>query len=410
MRLPCLFTLIAALGSCTTESSSESPIEQPECRTSTQCSGAKPLCGKDGSCQALPIGHQLGVGDGTPASVAIVPIYQPDQPLEATDIGFHPTRPNELWVLRRAFESSKPCDEDNKTAAGCAALESTVAIVVNAGMPDVSWKVYKDPNAWHFMRRAPAFAFGANDTFASCAEARTANFLDDQVDYIGPTLWSSDPMKFTKQPLGGNGAHLDMLHGSPFSMGIAHDQANSYWVFNGKLGSLDRYDFKLDHGPGQEDHSDGEMRRYVQGQLTRAPGIPSHMAIEQSSRELYVADTGKARIIKLAMESGTPAGKATPNYDGLKVYQRIDGAMLEEVVPPGTLTAPSGLELHDDLVFVSDNATSRLYAFDLDGKLVRMLDTGMPPGTLAGLAFGPDGRLYFADKLKGWVYRIEPVL
>jgi outer membrane protein assembly factor BamB len=87
----------------------------------------------------------------------------------------------------------------------------------------------------------------------------------------------------------------------------------------------------------------------------------------------------------------------------------MDGAVLVDVVPPGSLEAPSGLEVRNGLLYVSDNVTSRFHAFDMmSGQLVRTLDTGLPPGSLAGLTFGPDGKVYFVDILSARVYRIDP--
>jgi hypothetical protein len=388
-----------------------SSASEPEtqCQVSAECSGDTPWCNA-GACVPLPSGYQLGVGDGTPGSVSLVAVYTPERSIEVTDVAFHPDRPEELWVLRREIESAEPCEENNSTRQGCASLEGSIAVVWNAGTPQARSQVFKDPNAWHFMRRPPAFAFGDNGTFATVGEARTGNFLDDPIDYMGPALWSSDLALFTVQPPGGNGSHLDMLHSSPFGVGIAHEAHNVYWVFNGQIGSLDRYDFREDHGPGQEFHGDGEMLRYVSGELLRKPGVPGHLALDRSTRELFAADTGNGRIVKLSIDTGTPGARATPNYDFLSVFDEIDGATLVELVAAGMLEAPSGLVLHAGLLFVSDNAKGMLHAFDREGKLVRSLDTGLPAGSLAGLAIGPDDRLYLADMPSGTVYRVDPKL
>ncbi|AUX37695.1 MULTISPECIES: hypothetical protein [Sorangium] len=71
---------------------------------------------------------------------------------------------------------------------------------------------------------------------------------------------------------------------------------------------------------------------------------------------------------------------------------------------------PSGIEVHEGIVYATDHATSRFYAFDLTGRLVRTLDTGLPAGSLAGFTFGPDGKLYFVDLRSSRVYRIDPIL
>jgi hypothetical protein len=381
------------------------------CQANAECAGqpAPSYCEPATSlCVRLPAGYPLGKGDGTPASVTLTRVYEPSRAREATDLAFNPLRPDELWVLLRDYPSDKPCTE--ASSSGCLALEGQVAIISAAGSDAPSTKLLGDPNAWHFMRQPTALAFGEGATFATCAEARTGNYLDDPYDYIGPTLWSSDLGVFAIQPPGLNGSHLDMLHGTPWCMGIAHEQANAYWLFNGNVGALDRIDFKMDHGPGHDNHADGEYLRYAEGAFLRVPGVPSHLEYHGASNRVFVADTGNKRVAALDAKSGTNAAKTGPNYDGLRVFDTMAGAVVTDVVATGTLEQPSGLAIHDDLLYVTDHATSRFYAYSLDGSLVRTLDIGLPMGTLAGLTFGADGKIYFVDQLTSAVYRIDPKL
>jgi hypothetical protein len=344
-------------------------------------------------------GRQLGT-----TSAFLVDVYKSDTPRQATDLAFHPQRP-ELWVLLREFVDGPPCTEAEQH--GCDELEGSVAIVSNAGgaTPTAVWK--KDANAWHFMRTPTGIDFGSDGTFATCSEARTGNFEDQSVDYNGPTLWSSDPAIFTFQLPGMNGSHLDMLHESPHCMGIGHERANVYWAFNGLLGALDQYDFVEPHSPGNSDHSDGRLLRWVEGSLLRKPGVPSHVVYEPETARVYVADTGHGRVVALDTKSGTP-GADIVTAEQMASAKSVTGARLIEIVAPGVLTAPSGIEIKYKVVFVTDNATSRIHAFDLEGKLLRYLDTGLPPGSLAGIAIGPDDRLYIADLATSQVRRIEP--
>ncbi len=353
-------------------------------------------------------GGVIGLGDGALGSVGIAQIYAPEQALEVTDIAFHPDRTNELWVLRRPYPSSQPCDENNATAAGCNALEGSIAVIVDPGTEQVKATAYKDPNAWHFMRRPPAFAFGDNGTFATVAEARTGNFLDSVIDYEGPTLWSSNLAMFGVEPPGKNGSHLDMLHTSAFGMGIAHEIDNVYWVFNGQKGSIDRYDFHGDHGPGNDDHSDGEVARYIEGQLTRLENVPSHMVFDSSDGSLYIADAGAGRVVRLDTTSGTAGSPMLPNYDQLANARMMTGATLEEVVGAGSITVPSGLALHEGVLYITDNATGIIHAVSLTGEALRTLDTGLAAGELAAFTVGPDGKGYYANKQTGDIFRIDP--
>ena len=346
-------------------------------------------------------GHQLG--DGTPGSTTLVNVYQSDTPRQATDLAFHPLRP-ELWVLLREFVEGPPCTQAEQRS--CNLLRGSVAIVSNAGgaSPTAVWK--QDANAWHFMRTPTGIDFGSDGTFATCSEARTGNFEDETYDYNGPTLWSSDPAIFTIEPPGGNGSHLDMLHETPHCMGIGHERANVYWAFNGKLGALDRYDFAQAHIPGAADHSDGQLTRWVEGSLLRKAGVPSHVVFEPESARLYVADTGHGRVVALDTKSGTPGADFFTAED-MASARSVTGASLIEIVAPGVLTAPSGVEIKDKVLFVTDNATSKIHAFDLEGKPLRSLDTGLPAGSLAGIAVGPDDRVYLVDLARAQALRVD---
>ena len=52
--------------------------------------------------------------------------------------------------------------------------------------------------------------------------------------------------------------------------------------------------------------------------------------------------------------------------------------------------------------------TSKIHAFKTDGTPIRSLDTGLPPGSLAGLAVSPEGVLFFVEKPTSKVFRIDP--
>lgn len=359
-------------------------------------------------------GGAAGVPLGTPAeqALALFPpgatlttIYSSAAQRSATALAFNPSVGGELWVTLRQFPVSAPCTQSDPS--GCRALIGEVALVATRE-PVPTAVLKQDGNAWHFMRRPTSIAFGDNGNLATCAEARTGNYEDEPIDYVGPTLWSSDPEIFGVKPQPGqNGTHLDMLHATPFCMGIAHERDNVYWTFNGKLGALDRYDFKEPHVIGGEDHSDGEVHRYVEGELARTPEVPSHLVVHDESGGVFVADTGHGRVVRLSPGTGEISGPISDNYDALRVAARIEGAELSEFASDG-FVRPSGLAIHGGVLLVTDNATSRVHALALsDGAPLRTYDTGLAEGSLSGVAVGPDGRVYLTDLLAGSVYRVD---
>lgn len=398
-----------SVGDDTTSLADTAEAPTVECTDDQGCAvfADRPLCNvAAGVCEALPPGHLIGWRDGSAGSVDLTLIHQPRNSIESTDLEFHPER-DELWVVNRNFHVGGLCVESNPFSPRCRSYRSTVTIIFAPGAPEQRVETREDENSFHFMRRVPAMAMGAHDTWATCGEAATGNFDDDPTTYIGPTLWSSDLDVFAR-PSGANGSHLDMLHETPWCVGIAHERDNVYWLFNGEVGSIDRVDFHEDHGPGNDDHSDGEVHRYIEGFLTRVPHVPSHLEFDHRDDMLYVVDTGAARVIKLDTTTGTYGGPLHPVWEELAAHGVMDDAVGDIVVGSGTLDLPSGIALHDDVIYVSDHATSRLYAFDHGGRLLRELDTGLPEGTLAGITVGPDDRLYFVDMRLGSVYRLDP--
>ncbi len=352
---------------------------------------------------------QLGTGDHTASSVTLTEIANGATGLlsRPRDLAFNPRVPDELWTV--SFN------------------DDSVLVVHDASKDSRRPVRYKDPFAFHFLEQPSSIAFGADattigkpGTFGTCQESRnTYDNMQAHNDFMGPALWSSDLTVFAQSNPHGLGTHLDMLHGSPNCMGIAHEKDNIYWVFGGKrhsgtaaqrqepIPALVRYDFGQDHGIGADDHSDGRIWQYADNLVKDVPGIPSHLVYEQSTKLLWVADTGNARIATMDTMSGTIGGPLF-GQEPLISYDRMIDATVTTFTTDVTLVRPSGLELFEEFVFVSDNQTSIIHAFDKSGVRVNWIETGLPAGALSGMAFGPDGKLYFVDMLGNRVLRIDP--
>lgn len=371
------FLLLACAAGCSSSSDSPAtPVGEPP--------AAK--CESPAGCGAEAKATEIGRGDGTAASVTFTEMYKATAAAKLVDLAFHPDRKSELWVVGYG---------DNSTHVG-----------VDADSDAPAWKRYVDPAARHFMHKPPAIAMGEGNTFGTCGDNDNSQ-NGEANEFMGPALFSADLSVFATRATG-LGSHLDMLHASPFCRGIAHAGGNSYWVFNALTKSLDKYNFGTDHGPGNDDHSDGEIYRYASGQVRGASdGTPSHVFFDKEDNFLYVADTGNQRIARLDTTKGTK-GDRLPRNEPLKESAVMEGTDVEVVVDAGTLEEPSGIEIKNGLIYVTDAATSSFHVFDKSGTLLRSLATDLPAGSLAGFTFGPDGKIWFTDKVEGRVLRIDP--
>jgi len=322
------------------------------------------------------------------------------------DLEFHPnpSRQNELWVVNRATDS--------------------ITIISNAGQPGQSSDNRKDAFGYHFMEEVGAIAFGQSHTefdyiFATAQETR--NTYDGQAppdNFMGPALWPSSLSHFAiENQNNGNGrlgSHLDMLHESPNGMGIAHDSGNAYWYNDGYYEELVYYDFQNDHDTGGDDHDDGIVRRYVEITPTRSANIPGHMILDKTNGILYISDTGADRILWVnthdtSTTSTNIMGSNTQMDPVLAEYSEIRG--VEWGVLTTSLSSPSGIALHGDTLFVSQNANGKISAFNLtsDGKSASHMQTvNTNANSIMGLEVGPNDKLWYVDAGLNRVVRLDP--
>jgi hypothetical protein len=321
-----------------------------------------------------------------------------------SDIEFSPVTPYELWIV-------------NKDDPSISIFDDVRAATITGEKVDTS----NGPGAWtHFLSSVSGICWGANTstsgngwTFATSQDSNNGGN-----NFMGPTLWSGDRsvLRYSVSPM--NTSHLDMLHSNTYGKGIAHESGNIYWTiglcYDSVLNStpqvaLTRYDFAADHGPGNSFHDDGVKWHYVMGQVSTKAGVNSGMAYNASNQMLYVCDTGNGRVVALHTTSGTQAAGTLASFSGDGVDYEVTGATLNVIVGPGgVLTDPSGLELYNNTLYIADNATGIIHAFDLNGNRLNWLDTGRGVGALSGLDMGPDGKLYFVDVTSDQIFRIDP--
>ena len=320
------------------------------------------------------------------------------------DLEFHPnpSRQNELWVVNRATDS--------------------ITIISNAGQSGQSSQNRQDAYGYHFMEEVSALAFGQSHSefdyiFATSQETR--NTYDGQAppnDFMGPALWPGSLSHFAIENQANQklGSHLDMLHESPNGMGIAHDSGNAYWYNDGFYEELVYYDFNNDHDTGGDDHDDGIVRRYVEITPTRNANIPGHMILDKANGILYISDAGAGRVLWVNTDDTTTTstnimGSSTQMDPVLSEYSEIRG--VEWGILATSLSAPSGIALHGDTLFVSQNSNGKISAFDLatDGKsatLMQTVDTNA--NSIMGLEVGPNDKLWYVDAALNRVVRLDP--
>lgn len=289
----------------------------------------------------------------------------------------------------------------------------SVSIFFDANGPNQKSEFRRDSHAGHFMIRASALAIGHNGNFATVHEIQNTN--SQSPTFMGPALWSTDTSIFARleqsnwEPSTLLGSHLDMLHQSPFAMGIAHDNANAYWVFDGYSGNICKYDFKAPHIVGGDDHADGEIYRYSDVSVKRKNGVPSHMALDKQNNWLYIVDGGNNRIIRMKTTSGTDAGGLSPDpgaNEPLAKYRNMTGATVEVLVSSG-LTSPCGIDYKDNRIVVTDNATGEIIIYDVSSAPATEVGRIQSDAGIMGVRIDWDNGIWFVNRNKRQLVKIE---
>ncbi|MBS1151357.1 MAG: putative secreted protein [Myxococcaceae bacterium] len=339
-----------------------------------------------------PLANAFGINGTVSASRITLTVISDKLMYRPSALAFKPGE-GSLWVVNRGDDST--------------------VIIDNPGKPTQKVARFFDDSA-HFLNNPTQIAF-------SKLKSEFAVSLDSVNDYngqaqgnlfTGPTLFTSNRSQFE----GGSQSHLDMLHHSPKAMGIAAgarpttaaSDTREYWVFNGMAGSIDRYFFNKPHALGADDHSDGIAIRYAAGQLKRLADVPSHLAFDATSRQLYIADTGNRRVVRLDTRTAINTATRIAAYHGETPLHSLPGTRVTVIADEADgLSKPSGLLVKSGLVVVGDQATGKIKVFSVGGIFKGEVDTRLGSGKLGGLAEGPDGKLYFLDSVGGRVLRLD---
>jgi len=318
------------------------------------------------------------------------------------DLDFHssPERENELWVIN---EVSAMFDG---TSGG-----STVTYY-NAGTEN-QWADYrKDSFSAHFMHTASAIAFSENGTFANALDVQDAN--NNSGGYFsGCTLWDSDTSIYARVYQNGPllGSHWDMIHQSPYSIGIAGEVDNIYWLFDGYHSTIVKYDFQEPHEHGGDNHYDGLVYRHDDVQVMREPGLSSHIDIDENTGWLYICDTGNQRLLRMNINSGQFAESLDTYGEYLEVYARMEGTEWEEI-PSSGLINPTGLDVYNGRLLISDYANGDIIIFDIDEDQpveLGKFETGLAEEVM-GIKVSHDGSIWYVCTNANELHQVTTVL
>ncbi len=307
-------------------------------------------------------------------------------------------------------------DADNGDVYGMmASAGGSNVLFFNTGLPEQTSEYRKDAFSGHFMNTASSMSFDNQGYFANTIDCQDGNNNSNGY-FAGPTLWDADLDIYAMVNQNGPllGSHLDMLHQSPYGVGIEYaGEGNIYWVFDGFHSAIVRYDFYNPHQYGGDDHSDGRIWRYGEVAVSREPGISSHMVLDETAGWLYIADTGNSRIIRFNVNSGEFAYNLSPYGEPLAQYRMMENAEWEVVINTG-LQKPSGIDIYkgedgDDRLIVGDFETGEIiiYNISVDTPIeIGRFETGYI-NNLMGLVVGPNQNIYYVNYQRNELVQIE---
>lgn len=321
-----------------------------------------------------------------------------------TDLDFNleTGRESELWIMNQVNRN------DN--------FGGSTVMFTNPGTETQESQYEYDMRGGHFLIRASSIAFGDKGTWASAHAVRDANGNPDPNGvFCGPTMWSSDLSIYARigqtqwgNP-GPNGSHLDMVHQTPYGMGIAHEADNIFWVYDGWSGNIIRYDFKEPHEPGGDYHGDAVLHRFTEVEVGLLTDVPSHIDLDKESGWLYIVDGENKRILRMNINTGSKIGDL-PHANGEPLAELAEYTGVEwEVLIDSGLDTPCGIDYHEGRIVVSDNATGEIIIYDVsgDGGASEMGRINTGEVSIMGVKVGPEGHIWYVDYATNRLVRID---
>jgi DNA-binding beta-propeller fold protein YncE len=135
------------------------------------------------------------------------------------------------------------------------------------------------------------------------------------------------------------------------------------------------------------------------------------MEIDPVSGWLYIADTGNERILRMDPNSGSIAQNLNPYGESLAGYWLMSGTDWN-IVADTDLTYPTGLDIYEDRLLVSDYANGDIIVYDITQDPVVELgriETGLS-NEIMGLKVSPEGAIWYVCTNANELYQITTML
>lgn len=301
------------------------------------------------------------------------------------DLDFNPNQAKQLWIANFGTLNSG----------------GNMVVVSNAGESNQSAVQKADESKLHFFNSTSAFSFSNNGFFGACGEL--INSPGDTKEYMGPILWQTSVFGV---PNDNGSSHRDMLHESPYAMGIEAEKDNSFWVFDGFNRNICKYNFHDPHDPGAHDHEDGELARYEEVKVLRKDGVPSHLVRDKTSNWLYIVDGGNKRILRMNVASGQKGTDMQCNEGYTNGCYTMKNVTWEVYINTG-LDAPCGIDFKNGRLVVTDNSNGDIIIYNTTtAKPTELARIKTQPGIM-GVKIGEDNKIWYVNNKLNTVARLD---
>ena len=136
-----------------------------------------------------------------------------------------------------------------------------------------------------------------------------------------------------------------------------------------------------------------------------------HMILDDDNGFLYIADTGNQRILKFNVNSGNYSYDLNPYGESLEEYHMMENAEWEILIAEN-LQKPSGIDLYENRLLVSDFETGQIIIYDISNNVpleLGRIDTGYQ-NSIMGIKIDSHQKIWYVNYQENTVSFIENIV